>query len=75
MGDKAIKTNWEKEDIILSVYRENDTPAERAIGTVNGHEVQVVHENGSSSVTVKVDDHIQNVPIEKAADHIRERTG
>ena len=70
MSDK-IQTTFTHERITLSTYRENDTAAERVTGTINGHEVQIVHEEGSDKVTVKVDDHMTYTDVEGAKAFIK----
>jgi hypothetical protein len=65
----------EVEIINRSIYGENDTLSERASGTINGHEVQVIHDIDPASDTslVKVDDSIAIVRNDDVTTHINSR--
>lgn len=44
-----------KDDIKLSVYAEDDTPATRYHYNVRGHDVQIVRDNTGGALTVFID--------------------
>jgi hypothetical protein len=64
------------EIINRSIYGPDDTLSERASGTINGHEVQVIHDVDppSSTSLVKVDDSIAIIRNDDVTTHINSRT-
>ena len=59
-----------KENIRLSVYKRNDTPAVRYRYNLNGKEVQIVLESGDKNCTVFIDDHLSMMGIGEVGDYV-----
>lgn len=63
-----------RDPIRLSVYKKDDTPAERYIYNVCGHDVQIIVDGGST-LTVFIDGEPQLLTLDGLKERVRELLG
>lgn len=64
-----------KENIRLSMYTEDDTPATRYRYNVRGHDVQIVRDNAGGALTVFIDDAAAIVQPHELKAHVLRNIG